>query len=88
MNCSDALASAPNRIQNRSQNRIQIAVDIAAAIELKIRIVVAPFTQADAARPWVISTYQDAASIIPENRNVYLGNNDVHYMWLSRSILG
>ena len=58
---------------------------IAVAIELRIRIVCVPFTPAMAARPWVITTYQDVASVVPEDRNVYLGNNDVHYMWLSRS---
>ena len=58
---------------------------IAVAIELRIRIVCVPFTPAMAARPWVITTYLDVASVVPEDRNVYLGNNDVHYMWLSRS---
>ena len=61
---------------------------VAVAIELKIRIVCVPFTPAAASRPWVITTYQDAASIIPDDRNIYVGNNDVHYMWLSRSIHG
>jgi hypothetical protein len=58
---------------------------VAVAIELKIRIVSVPFTPTTAARPWVISTIQDAASVIPDDRNIYMGNNDVHYMWLSRS---
>ena len=55
---------------------------VAVAIELNIRIVVVPFTPAAATRPWVITTYQDAASIILDNPNIYVGNNDVHYMWL------
>ena len=60
---------------------------VAVAVELKVRIVVVPFTRADAPKPWVISTYQDATSIIPEDRNIYVGNNDVHYMWISQSLL-
>ena len=61
---------------------------VAVAIELNIRIVVAPCTPAAATRPWAITTYQDAASIFLDNRNIHVGNNDVHNMWLSRSILG
>jgi hypothetical protein len=57
---------------------------VAVAIELKVRIVCVPLTPATAARPWIITTYQDAAPVIPDDRNIYLGNNDVHYMWLSR----
>jgi hypothetical protein len=58
---------------------------VAVAIEMKIRIVCVPFTPATATRPWVIATYQDAASVIPDDRNIYVGNNDVHYVWLTRS---
>ena len=58
---------------------------VAVAIELKIRIVCVPFTPATATRPWVVATYQDAASATPDERNIYVGNNDVHYMWLSQS---
>ena len=57
---------------------------VAVAIELKVRIVCVPFTPAEAARPWIITEYQDATSVIPDDRTIYLGNNDVHYMWLSR----
>ena len=56
---------------------------VAVAIELQVRIVCVPFTPATATRPWIITTYQDAASVIPDDRNIYLGNNDVHYMWIS-----
>ena len=58
---------------------------VAVAIELKLRIVVTPFTPATAIRPWAITEYQDATAVIPDDRNIYMGNNDVHYMWLSRS---
>ena len=58
---------------------------VAVAIEMKIRIVCVPFTPATATRPWVIATYQDAASVIPDDRSIYVGNNDVHYVWLTRS---
>ena len=57
---------------------------VAVAIELKIRILCIPFTPSAATKPWVITTYQDTISAIADNRNVYIGNNDVHYMWLSR----
>ena len=53
-------------------------VVLAVAIELRIRIVCVPFTPATAIRPWVISTYQDVAHAAPEDRNIYVGNNDVH----------
>jgi hypothetical protein len=58
-------------------------VIVAVAIELKIRIICVPFTPSTSERPWAITTYQESASAIPEDRNIYLGNNDVHYMWLS-----
>ena len=58
---------------------------VAVAIELRIRIVCVPYTPTTASRPWVITTYQDVASVVPDDRNIYLGNNDVHYMWLSRA---
>ncbi len=58
---------------------------VAVAIELKIRIVCVPFTLSSDTRPWVISTYQETGSAIPDNRNIFVGSNDVHYMWLSRS---
>jgi hypothetical protein len=57
---------------------------VAVAIELKIRILCIPFTPSTATKPWVISIYQDTILDIPDTRNVYVGNNDVHYMWLAR----
>ena len=57
---------------------------LAMAFELKIRIVCVPSTPPEATTPWVISTYQDNGGHVPEDRNVYFGNNDVHYMRLSR----
>ena len=59
---------------------------VAVALELKIRIICVPLAPDDARGTWVITTYQNAASTIPDNRTMYLGNNDVDYMWLPRSI--
>jgi hypothetical protein len=59
-------------------------VVVAVAMELKIAIVCVPHTPQEAASQWVVSTYQDSDSAIPHDRMIYLGNNDVHYMWLSR----
>ena len=59
-------------------------VVVAVAIELKIRIVCVPFTPPAASGLWKISTYQDSEGGAPREPTVYMGNNDVHYMWLSR----
>ena len=55
----------------------------AAAAELELRIVCVPYTPGPFR--WKISTYCGAptAEVPDEGRAVYLGNNDVHYMWLS-----
>jgi hypothetical protein len=60
-------------------------VVLAVALELKVSIVCVPFTPPDAATAWVISTYRDHHAAIPDNLQVHMGNNDVHYMWLARS---
>ena len=60
---------------------------VAVAMELKVRIVAVPFTPSDSMGAWAISTYHDADALVPEDRNIYLGNNDVHYIWLSPYIL-
>ena len=54
-------------------------VAISVALELGIRITVIPYTPPTALAPWATMTYG------PENANVviYLGNNDVHYVYLS-----
>ena len=57
-------------------------VVVAVACELKIRIVCIPFTPDSAGMPWSISTYYASAVRAPNDCIIYLGNNDVHYMWL------
>ena len=54
----------------------------AAALELGLKIVCVPFTPAGQ-ELWKISEYNAAASTASPHRVVYLGNNDVHYMWLA-----
>ena len=54
----------------------------AVARELKLRIVVVPWTPKDAAAPWVISSYPDVDEGDPQLPTIYVGNNDVHYVWL------
>ena len=56
-------------------------VVLAVASELSIRIICVPYTPVAAPQPWAISTY--AAHNAVESPSVVLGNNDVHYMWLS-----
>ena len=45
--------------------------------ELKIRILCIPFTPSTATKQWVITIYQDTISAIADNRNVYVGNNEL-----------
>ncbi len=84
--CSDRTLAMSTRWVNRlaSNEFADELVLVAVAIELKIRILCIPFTPSTATKPWVISIYQDAILDIPDTRNVYVGNNDVHCMWLSR----
>ena len=58
----------------------------AAAIELGIRLVCIPYTPATAASAWSISQYQPRHAETAEHRVIYLGNNDVHYVWLAQSV--
>ena len=57
-------------------------VVVAVACELKNRVVCIPFTPDIARMPWCISRYPGSAIRAPNNCIVYLGNNDVHYMWI------
>ena len=59
---------------------------VAVAFELAIRFVCIPFTPHNARAPWAISTYHDSDARVPDDHTVYLGNNDVHYVWLDRSL--
>ena len=61
----------------------------AVAMHLRIWVVVVPFTPATAPREWVITEYPHATVRerpgIDHTRRVFLGNNDVHYVWLRRA---
>ena len=56
-------------------------VILAVTLELNIRIVCIPHTRSGAVRPWAISTYSPPNA--PAGNEIVLGNNDVHYMWLT-----
>ena len=55
-------------------------VVLCVALELAVRITIIPYTPPHALRQWAISAYG------PEGVDVvlYLGNNDVHYVYLSQ----
>ena len=57
---------------------------VAVAMELSIRLVVIPYTPPSAVAPWTIPTY--GATDVPQDgsKTIYLGNNDVHYVYLCR----
>lgn len=55
---------------------------LAVALELSIRIVIIPYTPADASRPWAIPTYGSTGAAPDAGRSIYLGNNDVHFVYL------
>ena len=56
-------------------------VVLATAQALQLDIVCVPFTPASASAPWAIAVYKSSTeSVFPR---VFLGNNDVHYMWLA-----
>jgi hypothetical protein len=58
-------------------------VVLAVTLELNVRIVCIPYTRPGATRPWTISTYAPPTAL-PDNE-IVLGNNDVHYMWITPS---
>ena len=56
----------------------------AAAIELEVRVVCVPFTPATDASKWKISEYCPLSlGAATQDRNIFLSNNDAHYMWLA-----
>ena len=57
-------------------------VVLAVALELSIRIVVIPYTPESAFLPWAIPTYGPTGAAQDASRTIYLGNNDVHYVYL------
>ena len=58
-------------------------VVIACALELRVCIVCVPHTP-NGLTHWKITRYQPPGEQLPEGKTIYLGNNDVHYMWLPR----
>ena len=54
---------------------------LATAQTLQVRIVCVLYTPESAPSPWAISTY--APQIGQPYSRIWLGNNDVHYMWLA-----
>ena len=46
-----------------------------------VRIYIIPQTPQHAGRPWAITTVDPARS----HHSIYLGNNDLHYVWLRRT---
>ena len=54
---------------------------LAVVLELRIRLVCIPFTPPDSLGQWAITTY--ASPSTPAGLEIVLGNNDVHYMWLT-----
>ena len=55
----------------------------AVATFLRIKIVVVPFTPRRSAARWRISEYQPPGKPVPMSRTIFLGNDDLHYVWLS-----
>ena len=59
---------------------------LAVALELPVRLVVIPYTPSSANQPWVITSYGAPNMELDDTRTIYLGNNDVHCVYLSRAI--
>ena len=58
---------------------------LAVALELPVRLVVIPYTPPASERPWVITSYEAPGRVLDDTSTIYLGNNDVHYVFLSRA---
>ena len=57
---------------------------LAVALELPVRLVVIPYTPQSSDRPWAITSYGAPGMGLDGTRTIYFGNNDVHYVYLSR----
>ena len=57
---------------------------VAVAMELSIRLAVIPHTPPSAVAPWTIPTYGSIDVPQDGSNTIYLGNNDVHYVYLCR----
>ena len=60
-------------------------VVVACALEFRVRIVCIPYTPVGQPSPWKTSSYQPPGPQLHDDKTVFLGNNDVHYMWLRHS---
>ena len=77
-----------NWVQRLAQNEFaDELVVVAVALEFSIRIVVIPYTPEQATQPWAIPSYGPPGVPQDGSRTVYLGNNDVHYVYLRSSDL-
>ena len=78
--CKQRLARWVERVAAREfADELVVA---AVAHHLHIHIVVVPYTPADASVNWKITEYSQTIEL---GRTVFLGNNDVHYVWISAS---
>ena len=59
-------------------------VVLAVALGLSIRIVVIPYTPEFASEHWKIPTYGPTVAAQDASRTIYLGNNDVHFVYLKQ----
>ena len=57
---------------------------LAVAMELSIRLVVIPYTPQSSNRPWAITSYGPPVMEHEDSKTICVGNNDVHYVYLSR----
>ena len=62
-------------------------VVVAVAREFSIRITVIPYTPQTSIRQWKIPSYAPSAAPQDGHRTIYLGNNDVHFVYLRSSNL-
>ena len=59
-------------------------VVMAVALEFQIMIVCVPYTPVGS-DPWAVSTYAPPQPDLQySRRTIYMGNNDVHYMWIAK----
>ena len=59
-------------------------VVLAVALELPICIVIIPYTPETALEHWKIPTYGPTVAAQDASRTIYLGNNDVHFVYLKQ----
>ena len=58
-------------------------VVMACALEFQVKIVCFPYTPIGSP-PWAVSTYKPSTQEVPWSRTINMGNNDVHYMLISK----